>query len=45
MSHTSCKLIWLKKFLQEMGSKVETPMKLFCENQAAIHLVTNPVYP
>lgn len=29
MSHTSCKLIWLRNFLQEMGSKVEKPMKIF----------------
>jgi hypothetical protein len=29
-------------FFRKSVSKLETPLKLFCDNQAAIHIVANP---
>jgi len=37
-------LIWMKSFLAAMGVFMDSPMKLFCDNQAAIHIVKNPVF-
>lgn len=38
-----CELLWLKKLLKELGMKIEEPMKLFCDNKAAISIANNPV--
>ena len=44
MSSTTSELIWLRALVEDMGFKVETPMKLFCDNKAAIHIASNPVF-
>ena len=36
-------LLWMKNFLQELGSKQESFI-LYCDNQSAIHLAKNPAY-
>ena len=44
MSHTSRELVWIRHFLQELGVQHEGPMELVCDNQAAMHIASNPVF-
>lgn len=36
--------MWLKNLLTEIGVKVQMPMEMHCDNQAAIHISSNPVF-
>ncbi|WP_216666954.1 Ty1/Copia family ribonuclease HI, partial [Proteus mirabilis] len=38
-----CELIWLQRILNELKLEVEQPMKLYCDNKAAISIANNPV--
>nr|GEY07236.1 hypothetical protein [Tanacetum cinerariifolium] len=44
MATTSCEMVWLKRLLNNLGCTCSTPMTLFCDNQAAIHIAANPVF-
>ncbi|KAL4194433.1 hypothetical protein AMTRI_Chr05g68690 [Amborella trichopoda] len=44
MASTTSDLIWLKSFLNDLGFKSANPIPLFCDNQAAIHIATNPLF-
>jgi len=44
MATTSCELIWLKALLQSLGVAHPCPMKLYCDNQAALHIAANPIF-
>ncbi|GAV66327.1 hypothetical protein CFOL_v3_09837, partial [Cephalotus follicularis] len=44
MAHTIAELMWLRSLFLEMGVLVSKPMKMFCDNQAAIYIASNPVY-
>ncbi|XP_068328083.1 uncharacterized mitochondrial protein AtMg00810-like [Pyrus communis] len=44
MASTACELIWLKGLLSDLGFSINTPMSLFCDNQAAMHIASNPVF-
>ncbi|GAV64515.1 hypothetical protein CFOL_v3_08033, partial [Cephalotus follicularis] len=44
MAHTTTELMWLRSLLLEMGLFVSKPMKMFCDNQAAIYIASNPIY-
>ena len=44
MAHTTCELVWLRNLLQEIGFRMDKPMKLYCDNQAALHISSNPVF-
>lgn len=44
MAHTASELTWLQHFLQEIGFSAPTPMEFFCDNQAALHIASNPVF-
>ncbi|XP_022893597.1 uncharacterized protein LOC111408063 [Olea europaea var. sylvestris] len=35
--------LWIKKLLEELNVKVELPIKLYCDNKAAINISLNPV--
>ncbi|CAH9128400.1 unnamed protein product [Cuscuta epithymum] len=37
-------IIWLRWLLRDFGVFSVTPTSLFCDNQAARHIATNPVY-
>ncbi|RVW90451.1 Copia protein [Vitis vinifera] len=39
-----CELLWLKQLLGEIGVKEEMPMKMYCDNKAAINISHNPVH-
>ena len=44
MATTACELIWLKSLLADLGYINKEPMSLFCDNQAAMHIASNPVF-
>uniref|UniRef100_A0A2N9ERL8 Integrase catalytic domain-containing protein n=1 Tax=Fagus sylvatica TaxID=28930 RepID=A0A2N9ERL8_FAGSY len=44
MTHTTCELTWLRTVLQEFGLLTQGPTPLYCDNQAAIHIASNPVF-
>lgn len=37
-------MIWLKNLLQELHVYQGSSMDLMCDNQATIHIATNPVF-
>ena len=44
MSNTASELTWLQHFLQEIGFAAPTPIPLFLNNQAAIHIASSSVF-
>ena len=44
MALATCELIWLKHLLQEIRFGKDEQMKLICDNQAALHISSNPVF-
>ena len=44
MAQVICEGIWLKKVLMELKIPFEGPMKMFCDNQAAISIAKNPIH-
>ena len=44
MALATCELIWLKQLLQELRFGKDGQMMLVCDNQAALHIASNPVF-
>lgn len=44
MAAVTCELTWLRYLLQDLRIDHHEPVKLFCDNQAALHIAANPVY-
>ena len=44
MALATCELIWWKHLLQELRFGKDEQMKLICDNQAALHISSNPVF-
>jgi hypothetical protein len=44
MAHTTSELTRLQYFLHEIGFSAPTPIPLFCDNQAALHIASNPIF-
>ncbi|RVW73310.1 Retrovirus-related Pol polyprotein from transposon RE2 [Vitis vinifera] len=44
MALATCELIWLKYLFQELRFGNDEQMKLICDNQAALHIASNPVF-
>ncbi|CAN6548755.1 unnamed protein product [Malus baccata var. baccata] len=44
MASTACQLIWLKSLLFDLGFHSKEPISMFCDNQAAMHIASNPVF-
>ena len=44
MAHGACEMLWLKQVLVELKRPIEIPMKLYCDNKAAISITHNPVH-
>jgi len=44
MAAITCKLIWIHSLLASLHLFVKLPMKLFCDNHAASHIVKNHVF-
>jgi hypothetical protein len=43
MASGLCELLWLRVLLSELGLFDGAPLQLYCNNQAAINIVHNPV--
>jgi hypothetical protein len=44
MTSTTSELVWIKQLLKDLGIKIETPMKMHCDNQAARHIASNLIF-
>ena len=44
MSWTAKELKWLKALLLDLGVSHTQPMRLYCDNMAALHISANPVF-
>ena len=44
MALATCEFIWLRHLLQELRFGKDEQMKLICDNQAALHISSNPVF-
>ena len=44
MALATCELIWLRHLLQELRFGKDEQMKQICDNQAALHIASNPVF-
>lgn len=38
-----CEILWLKRILEELQLLMTLPMKLYCDNKAAVSISQNPV--
>ncbi|CAM8951474.1 unnamed protein product [Rhodiola kirilowii] len=44
MAAVCSEILWLSRLLSDMKAPVPTPVSLYCDNQAAIHIARNPVF-
>jgi len=44
MTSLTCELVWVKQFLQELNFYEIWQMKMYCDNQGALHIASNPVF-
>ncbi|KAJ9675673.1 hypothetical protein PVL29_024542 [Vitis rotundifolia] len=43
VAHGICEIMWIRRLLEELKMTSSSPMKLYCDNKAAISVVHNPV--
>lgn len=43
MVKSACEIVCVHEFLSEVGLKVSITDKLWCDNQVALHIASNPV--
>ena len=44
MTQFVCEIMWIRQLLMEVGIRTSIPSKLWCDNQAAMHIASNPVF-
>ena len=44
MASTASELVWIKQLLADLNIQIQKPMKMFCDNQVARHIASNPVF-
>ncbi|KAK4390758.1 Retrovirus-related Pol polyprotein from transposon RE2 [Sesamum angolense] len=44
MAHTTSEILWLKNLRKELGFMYDDPVPMHCDNQAAIHIASNPIF-
>ena len=44
MAQSMCEVMWIHQLLDEVGLKTSLPAKLWCDNQVALHIASNPVF-
>lgn len=40
----TCEITWLKQVLEDLKVKHTQPVKLYCDNKAALHIASNSVF-
>ena len=43
VAHVICEIMWIRRLLEELKMTGSSPMKLYCDNKAAISVAHNPV--
>ena len=44
MAQSVCEIMSIRQLLTEVGIKTSVPAKVWCDNQAAMHIASNPVF-
>ena len=44
MALATCEVIWLRQLLQELRFGKDEQIKIVCDNQAVLHIASNPVF-
>lgn len=44
MAHATCEVVWLLSLFKDLQVSVHTPVSLFCDNQATMHIASNPIF-
>ena len=44
MTQSVYEIMWLHQLLMEVGIETPVPTKLWCDNQVALHIASNPVF-
>lgn len=44
MTHTTCEIVWVRALLEELGFGVQLPNPMYCDNRAAKHIASSPVF-
>ena len=44
MAQSMCEVVWIHQLLDKVGLKTSLPTKLWCDNQVALHIASNPVF-
>ena len=44
LSHGMCEGIWLQRMLKKLNLSLDSPIKILCDNKAAISIAKNPVH-
>lgn len=44
LADVTCEVIWIQKILNELETKIKTPVDIFCDSKAAIQIAANPVF-
>lgn len=40
----SCEPVWLSHLMTDLQIPISTPALIFCDNEAAIHIASNPIF-
>ena len=44
MAQSTCEIMWLHQLFAEVSIKTSVLAELWCDNQAALHITSNPVF-
>ena len=44
MTNVTCELVWLLSLLPDFSIEHKQPTILYCDNEVALHIATNPVF-
>ena len=44
MAQSACEIMWIRQLLMEVGIETSLSVKLLCDNQATMHIASNPVF-